>query len=821
MEVNRIIQGNALDVLKKIPSDSIDCVITSPPYWCLAEGHEILTYSGWKDVSEIEVDDSVLSVNTETMELEWVKVTAVGKWYYKGKMIHFRGKGIDLLVTPNHRMFVYYKKIGVPIKEKQKDNRGRWTKSKTVGYFVEAKDVKDGYITPKIGWKWKGKNEVYFVLPELKTTYNRKEVYYPPKKIKMEDWLAFFGLWLAEGSVRGSKGGQKKVYEISIKQKEPKASKIRELLKRLPFDFKEYRKGDLVVFSITDKQLWAYLSKFGNTHTKYIPREIKELSSKQLKILLDWYLFGDGTVKHGKYADVYCYSVSEKLKDDLIEVALKIGSNISIEKDANSLHFVKRKTVKLKDVMHIIDYEGYIFGIEVEKNHTICVRRHGKVIFTGNSKRDYGEETVVEWPDGTRYQLGMEPTPYMFVDHLIEIFREVKRVLKPHGNCFVIIDDTYSGSGKGHNWIDPKHPNARNGNLDPTQFEKVAPRKSLLLVPEMFAIKMVYELGFILRQKLIWAKKVLIYKEMETVGNAMPESVKDRNTHTFEYIYHFVKGPKYYYDQLRLPYKESTIERNQYSWSNEGKWGDRSKHNPYAIKSLRVNNNNSVQLTLDSDIAKDNDYGGNFAGMGEEAEKYGSPRTRSQRKYKNTSDFTFAANLAKIRDAMREEGLPEVHPLGANAPDVIQINTEPFPEAHFATFPERLVEFLIKVGCPEQTCRKCGKPRERVVEKENLLGYNPSTTYTANTPFIHHGEGKSTLRVTHGILRHTVGWTNCGCGEGFEPGIVLDPFLGSGTTALVALKMGRRFIGIEINPKYIEIAKRRIGPLSNQKRLEV
>jgi len=373
------------------------------------------------------------------------------------------------------------------------------------------------------------------------------------------------------------------------------------------------------------------------------------------------------------------------------------------------------------------------------------------------AKRDYGEETVVEWPDGTRYQLGMEPTPFMFVDHLIEIFREVKRVLKPHGNCFVIIDDTYSGSGKGHNWIGPKHPNARNGNLDPTQFEKVAPRKSLCLVPEMFAIKMVYELGFILRQKLIWAKKVLIYKEMETIGNAMPESVKDRNTHTYELVYHFTKKQKYYYDQFRLPYKETTIVRNQYGWSDVGKWGDRSEHNPYAIKALQNtnDNNDTIQLTLDGDIEQNSTkYEGKFADMGEEAEKYGSPRARNQRKYENTNDFTFAANLAKIRDAMREEGLPEVHPLGANAPDVIQINTEPFLDAHFATFPERLVEFLIKVGCPVD-------------------------------------------------------------------GIVLDPFLGSGTTALVALKMGRRFIGIEINPKYIEIAKRRIEPLLNQKRLEV
>ena len=143
-------------------------------------------------------------------------------------------------------------------------------------------------------------------------------------------------------------------------------------------------------------------------------------------------------------------------------------------------------------------------------------------------------------------QLGMEPTPFMFVDHLIEIFREVKRVLKPHGNVFVVIDDTYSGS---QGWKGGGGLKYKEGEWErewvkgvtvpepPTAKFKGAPRKSLCLVPELFAIRMVYDLGFILRQKLIWAKKVLIYKEMETVGNAMPESVKDRNTHTHELVY--------------------------------------------------------------------------------------------------------------------------------------------------------------------------------------------------------------------------------------------------------------------------------------------
>ena len=454
------------------------------------------------------------------------------------------------------------------------------------------------------------------------------------------------------------------------------------------------------------------------------------------------------------------------------------------------------------------------------------------------SKRDYGEETCRvwggdpncehEWTEETHQshgmfcrkcgawygQLGLEPDPFMFVDHLIEIFREVKRVLKLHGNVFVVIDDSYIGSHQGYGskkksetgfqWVGDGYY-AASKQKPPTTLFKGAPRKSMALVPELFAIRMVYDLGFILRNKIIWPKKVLIYKDMETIGNAIPESVRDRMTHTWEYIYHFVKEPKYYYDQLRIPYKESTIVRNQYGWSKEGKWGDRSKHNPYAIKVLQIHNNsNSIQLTLDRQISQENN--------------------NPQRKYENTADFTFADNLAKIREAMRELGLPECHPLGANAPDVIQINTEPFPEAHFAVFPTKLVELLIKVGCPEQICRKCGKPRERIVEKnyvptrpgKNVLTGKSGSDLDPNKAL--HTSELSTKRMM--VEYYTVGWTDCGCGAGWKSGIVLDPFLGSGTTALVALKMGRRFIGIELNREYCEIALRRIKPYLAQKTLE-
>ncbi|HDN74324.1 MAG TPA: site-specific DNA-methyltransferase [Archaeoglobus sp.] len=174
--------------------------------------------------------------------------------------------------------------------------------------------------------------------------------------------------------------------------------------------------------------------------------------------------------------------------------------------------------------------------------------------------------------------------------------------------------------------------------------------------------------------------------------------------------------------------------------------------------------------------------------------------------------------------------------MGAIAPDVITINTEPFPDAHFAVFPERLVEFLIKVGCPEQVCRMCGKPYKKEYEKIDISNLVDWRYYGANEKGEYHGQAIKDCesaeaqnpsdvkrRILQGLRKGVVFKEykpTCNCNASTEGGIVLDPFLGSGTTALVALKMGRRFIGIEINRSYCEMALKRIEPYLKQATLE-
>jgi len=162
-------------------------------------------------------------------------------------------------------------------------------------------------------------------------------------------------------------------------------------------------------------------------------------------------------------------------------------------------------------------------------------------------------------------------------------------------------------------------------------------------------------------------------------------------------------------------------------------------------------------------------------------------------------------------------GPDDYHPLGKNPGDVWAIPTQPFPEAHFAVYPEKLVEPMIKAACPQGICKKCGKPRERIVAKKYIQFERP--TQRKYIQMVEHSS-TSILKTRALPLTYIEGWTDCGCNAGWESGVVLDPFLGSGTTALVALKLGRRFVGIEINYDYCLMALRRIEPYLKQRKLE-
>ena len=285
---------------------------------------------------------------------------------------------------------------------------------------------------------------------------------------------------------------------------------------------------------------------------------------------------------------------------------------------------------------------------------------------------------------GCAGQIGLESTPAEYIALLVEVFREVRRVLRGDGTLWVNIGDSYArnpvkgGSGpNGEHDSIPDYGNARKimsesrgssdgavgrGDRAPVRNGAAGLKeKDLIGVPWMLAFALRDD-GWYLRQDIIWAK-----------GNCMPESVKDRCTKAHEYVFLLSKSPRYYYDAdaIKEPASEGTHAPGV-------RTGNGSKH--------------------------------------------------------ATSPNGF------IRDKCAYDVMPETR----NKRSVWMMATQPTPEAHFATFPVEL----------------------------------PETCLLAGTK---------------------------------EGGTVLDPFCGAGTTGIACIKNRREFIGIELNPEYIEIANKRMG----------
>lgn len=176
----------------------------------------------------------------------------------------------------------------------------------------------------------------------------------------------------------------------------------------------------------------------------------------------------------------------------------------------------------------------------------------------------------------------------------------------------------------------------------------------------------------------------------------------------------------------------------------------------------------------------------------------------------------FIDRYAKVTDAAGYRGAfggdegPSFNPAGRNLRNVWDFPTAPMPLAHFATFPPELPERCIKAGCPPEVCVKCGKARERIVESRRL-GRDWNRNNREGGDRLAMGQSTSEGMTDDYQPPITTGWTDCGCGAGFAPGVVLDPFAGSGTTLMVARQLGRKAIGIEISAEYAEMAAKRLA----------
>ena len=194
---------------------------------------------------------------------------------------------------------------------------------------------------------------------------------------------------------------------------------------------------------------------------------------------------------------------------------------------------------------------------------------------------------------------------------------------------------------------------------------------------------------------------------------------------------------------------------------------------------------------------------------------------------------TTTANLRdvwrqKLEDMSKEELIDLIRSQDdGSMPDCWKISTEPLSEKHYASFPTRLVWNCLAAGTSAKGyCPKCGGPVVRVIEAEANGGWSAKYTAEQNEWQPRGGgiRGKRCDGADNPSEHKTIGWKpSCTCPEAANPrpGLVLDPFAGSGRTGVEALSMGLRFVGVDLNPEYVSLAGRQTGRIIGDRRVPV
>ncbi len=454
-------------------------------------------------------------------------------------------------------------------------------------------------------------------------------------------------------------------------------------------------------------------------------------------------------------------------------------------------------------------------------------------------------------------EIGSESTPGEFLDVLLDVVEGCARVLAPHGSLVFELGDTYAGSGgAGGDYGDAGW---RAGQLTFKQQQKVAPKdssgprlrdrrnvahtgnknrdkrpgwpldRSLCLIPQLFAFSLAY--GF----NPLTGRTTDRWRVRNYVAWCRPNppvgALGDKFRPATSYLTVACKNRRWFdLDAVRTehtvsdagPYRGRKASAVPGGDSRDVDCGVRGELNPAGAPPLDF----WVIPTEPEDV---------LPGFDQPPPKpYTNPNTHA-RTAKGVASRP--NDTTKVSPDSNRGSLPIQHTSAPAPPlDYWVIPTEAFPGSHYATFPRALVVKPVKAMCPARVCRVCGKPSERITEPTPEYAERLSKVTEQAAPLSNGSNRSNPARLSKGkghfkdagrdvggpgnrrgeeyetAQRTTLGWTDCGHDD-WRPGVVLDPFAGSGTALAVATGHGRDAIGIDLDARNAELARERVGPM--------
>ena len=860
METNKIIQGDCLEVLKTLPDESVDSIITSPPYWnlrdygvegqlgleCVSSDTEILTKYGWKTYKELKEKDDVATFNIKDEKIEYQQIKRKFIKNYEGDITRIKNFHLDMLLTPNHR--VLHK------------NRLHSGISDWKYIFADKLEIKKGLIIPTS----------FEINGELSIG---------------EDLAELIGWILTDGTLSVKRG-----YRITIYQsKEEGIERIEYLLKKLDISYKIHKRKERTNYSNNPKE--RYYFRFSGIKARSIrgligdkqnpSNELLFLKKNELQRLFKGIFYGDGSGQS-------IYGKPETFRDWLQRLCLHLGlrtiwndKKIAIEFSNNNTTEIsrvnKRKNPKLEPYgISKEKYKGIVWCVQTE-NSNFVARRNKQIFITGNS-------TFEE-----------------YITKLCDIFDEVKRVLKKEGTCFVNLGDTYSTQSGAMR--DGKFGPKNTNNQSFIQPKTNLPDKSLCNIPGRFSIEMqnsdttdIYELDerYLNKEVFIISDNITedaIQRQKESTGIQYPicSSMEIESQTAIPEKDEGLGGEKQRQSQKLQQEILLSEQRKGSNPSYERKCEETSQIKDRSIDSLRGESSNLQMLWRVS-----------FAIFNNRPYRWEWCETSKGNKTRNLrmvipeeippwlSNIMYELQLGKkqIQDmsssrgkkfTIRKRDIPielkeyfklikeerwclrnkiiwhKPNAMPSSVKDRFNVDYE---EVFFFVKSKKYFFDVDSIREPH------GKDKRMAgIRRARELGYDGKGSYQDwydnkrekkdwvnkketkdNLTF---GQAKKIAGVNPPNLIHPLGrnkrcvWTiptkpfkeahfatfpmaliepmvKAGCPEN---GIILDPFMGAGTTALVAIKNNRNFLGIELNPEYIKLAEKRLKPFLEQQRL--